>query len=176
MRTALLLAGLALTPGCATYYEHRFAPAPVEVELSVDGEAQSQARGLVTVHGIRRPADGRGAVVEARLRLENLGSEPVRLVPETIVLVSADLQEMGTARVEPPPESIPQGQTGTYSIEFELPPGRTPSDYDLQGLNLRWEAAFGTRRVLTGITFERTVFRSPRDSHVSFGFGYYHSD
>ena len=173
MRNALLLAALALTAGCSTYYEHRFAPAPVEVELAVDGEPQSQARALVTVHGIRRPADGRGAVVEARLRLENLGADPVELVAETLVLLSADLQEMGSARIEPRPEPIAQGGTGTYAIEFELPAGRTPQDYDLQGMNLKWEVDFGVRRVLTGITFERSFAARTSRSHVSLGVGYY---
>lgn len=176
MRTIALLAALALNTGCSTYYEHRFAPAPVEVDLFVDGEAQSQARGLVTVHGIRRPADGRGAVVEARLRLENLGSNPVQLLPETLVLVSADLREMGSAQVSPPPEPIAQGEMGTYAVEFELPEGNTPDDYDLQGLNLKWEVDFGARRVLTGITFERSLAPYSREPRVSLGFGVFHSD
>ena len=57
-------------PACASHYGHHFAPSPVEVDLFVDGEPDSQARGLVTVDGIRKPSEEGGAVVEARLRIE----------------------------------------------------------------------------------------------------------
>lgn len=174
MRTTALIAVLALTTGCSTYYDHRFAPAPVETDLYVDDEPDSRARGLLTVVGIRRPADGRGALVEARMRIENLGANPVALVPDTLSLVSADLQEMGRALVSPLPEPIAQGEHGTYLIDFELSEGRTPSDYDLQGLNLKFEVDFGGQRVLMGVTFDRTVLPYSSDPRVSFGFGYTH--
>lgn len=174
MRPALLLL-LALLPACASHYGHRFAPSPVEVDLFVDGEADSQARGLVTVNGIRKPSDGRGAVVEARLRIENLGANPAQLVTESLTLVSADLREMGTARVAPSPEPIERGAVGIYDVEFELPAGQEPSDYDMDGLNLKWEVDFGGKRVLSGITFER-IWTHGYDPHVSFGFGYYYAD
>lgn len=172
--TAWLL--LALLPACSSYYGHRFAPAPVEVDLYVDGEPDSQARGLVTVNGIRRPHDGRGAVVEARLRIENLGDNPAELVAESLTLVSADLREMGTARVAPAPAPIERGAVGLYDVQFELPAGRTPSDYDLDGLNLKWEVDFGGKRVLSGITFGRVFGTYSDDPQVSFGFGYVHTD
>ena len=174
MRPAPLLL-LALLPGCASHYDHHFSPTPVEVDLYVDGETESQARGLVTVHGIRRPHEGRGAVVEARLRIENLGANPALLLPESLTLLSADLQTMGTARVAPAPEPIERGAVGTYDVEFELPPGRTPGDYDLAGVNLKWEVEFAGRRVLTGITFQRVYGPYWDDTHVSFGVNYVHS-
>jgi hypothetical protein len=169
-----LLSGLL--PACSAYYNHHFAPAPVEVDLYVDGEPDSQARGLVTVNGIRRPDDGRGAVVEVRLRIENLGANPAQLVTESLALVSADLREMGSARVAPEPAPIERGAVGLYDVAFELPAGQTPSDYDLDGLNLKWEVDFGDKRVMSGITFERIFGPYDYDSHVSFGFGYVHTD
>ena len=172
--SASLALALVLLTGCATYYDHRFAPAPIEVELFVgERQPEAQARALVTVLGIRRPADGRGALVEARLRIENIGSTPVALVPDTLSLVAADLRELGTPSVAPWPEPIAQGSSGLYDIDFELKAGRTPGDYDLQGLNLKFEVDFGDQRVQTGITFERTSLAYPSDPRVSFGFGYY---
>jgi hypothetical protein len=84
---------------------------------------------------------------------------------------------MGTARVAPEPGPIERGGVGLYDVEFELPAGQTPSDYDLDGLNLKWEVDFGGKRVLSGITFERVLGGYDYyDSHVSFGFGYVHTD
>jgi hypothetical protein len=175
MRTAILLFATALAAGCASHYAHRFAPAPVEVDLFVDGDADAQARGLVTVKGIRRPDDGHNATVEARLRIENLGSKPALLAAESLSLVSADLRDMGKARVTPAPQPIERGEIGVYDVEFELPEGRELDDYDLAGLNFKWEVDFGGERVLSGLTFER-VHGAPRDPQVSFGFGYFHAD
>jgi len=178
MRTAIPVLALSLAtfaPGCASHYSHRFAPAPVEVDLFVDGDADAQARGLVTVKGIRRPDDGKNAVVEARLRIENLGSKPALLVTESLSLVSADLRDMGKARVAPSPEPIERGAVGVYDVEFELPSGKDLDDYDLAGVNFKWEVDFGDQRLLTGLTFER-VYGPARDPQVSFGFGYFHAD
>lgn len=172
MRTASIALALLLTTGCSTYYDHRFTPAPVDVDLSLDqAGVDARARGLVTVVGIRKPDDGRGAVVEVRLRVENLGSQPVELVADSLALVSADLREMGRPAVAPEPAPIGQGEQGTYQVEFELPDGKTPRDYDLQGLNLKFEVDYGDQRVMHGITFDRFGEPYPREPRVSFGFG-----
>ena len=177
MRNALIALALLLAPACSTYYDHRFTPAPVDVDLSRDqADVDARARGLVTVVGIRKPDDGRGAVVEVRLRVENLGAQPVELVPDSLVLVSADLREMGQATVVPDPAPIAQGEQGTYQVEFELPSGKTLRDYDLQGLNLKFEVDYGDQRVMHGITFDRYGGLYPREPRVSFGFGYYYAD
>ena len=174
MRTLLLLLPLLALGSCSTYYEHRFAPAPIDLDLSLGEQSDARARGLVTVRGIRRPADGRGAVVEALLRIENLGPTPVELVTETLSLVSADLRELGRPAVRPDPAPLGQGVSENYELEFELAPEASPRDYDLQGLNLKFEVDFGGQRVMHGITFDRSYQPHTNEPRVSFGFGFFH--
>ncbi len=169
---ASLAAAAVLMTGCATHYSHRFAPAPVEVELYPDDQPEARARGLVTIGGIRRPADGRGSVVEVRIRIENIGQVPVALLADSLRLVSADLRDLGAATVVPAPEPLAAGQNGVYDVGFELRAGRTPQDYDLQGMNLKFDVDFAGTAVMTGITFDRVLDSPDGRPRFSFGVGY----
>ena len=75
--TGQQLAGLFLS-SCSTFYDARFAPAPLEVRLE-DSATGLNGRVLATVAGVRRPSEGAPAQVEVGLRLENLGNVPLQL-------------------------------------------------------------------------------------------------
>jgi len=188
LQRLVLVSTAALLVSCtSSWYGHRFVPAPIEVELSVEGEPTAQARALVSVRGIRRavPKEQQPVQLEARMRIENLGESPVALEEEGLELVAADLQSFGRARVTPPPGApIAPGDSVVYDIVFPLPAGKDLKEFDLRGLNLKWVVSFDGRRTTTGITFERFV--PPRDyygdpfyprTHIGVGFvGHFHDD
>jgi hypothetical protein len=151
---ALLLFGLS---SCSTYYDHTFLPAPLEVQVGVEGDPASQARTLLRVVGIRKPSKqtGRPAQVEVRLRIENLGENPALLDVDSVSLVTADLRTIGVPEMSPAPAPVPRGAFAVYDIVFRMPPGARPKDYDLAGLNIGYTIEFGEQRVTTGVTFER---------------------
>ena len=146
-----------LCGACAsTWHPYRFLPAPLEVQVGVEGDPSMQARTLLTIRGIRRASEGRGASVEVRLRLENLGSEPAVLDLADLGLVAADLESFGTPVVSPShAEPVAQGDHSLHDLSFPLPDGREVGDLDLSGINLRWSVVFADVRVTMGATFER---------------------
>ena len=162
---------LVLSSCASTYYDHRFLPAPLEVQVGVDGDPQSQARTLLTVIGIRRPdrRSGLPAQVEVRLRIDNLGRNPALLDEDSLSVVAADLRTLGVPTVTPRPEPIPHNGSATYDLVFRLPPGATPKSYDLTGLNIGYTVDFGEQRVTTGVTFERYVQSASPRAHMSIG-------
>ena len=101
------------------------------------------------------------------------GNIPATPSAATAVMETA---KRNSTSVTPTPEPIERGETGVYDVEFELPEGRELDDYDLAGLNFKWEVDFGGQRVLSGLTFERVYGATAHDPHVSFGFGYFHAD
>jgi len=165
---------LALLAGCrSTYHDVRFVPAPLEVRVTAEGEPQAQARALLSVRGIRRAKDGQPAKVEMKLRVENLGASDVQLDADSLELYAADLERFGEPRVNPPPEPIPPGSGVVYGIEFPVPAGRKIDDYDLRGLNLKWDLRFGERAATTSVIFQRFVpaYEYPR-TQVGLGLGF----
>jgi hypothetical protein len=175
MKLHLVLAPLlALLAGCrSTWYDVRFVPAPLEVRVTAEGEPQAQARALLSVRGIRRAKDGQPAKVEMKLRVENMGASDVQLDPASLELLAADLVPFGEPRVFPPPEPIPPGSDAVYEIAFPVPGGRQVDDYDLRGLNLKWDLRFGDRAATTSVIFERftTPYEYPR-TQVGLGLGF----
>jgi hypothetical protein len=175
MKLHLVLAPLlALLAGCrSTWYDVRFVPAPLEVRVTAEGEPQAQARALLSVRGIRRAKDGQPAKVEMKLRVENMGASSVQLDPEHLELFAADLERFGEPRVFPPPEPIPPGSDAVYEIAFPVPGGREIDDYDLRGLNLKWDLRFGERVATTSVIFERFAppYEYPR-TQVGLGLGF----
>jgi len=174
----LCLAAPCLATACSVprWYDYGFSPSPNEIEVPSPGDSSADLRVLVTILGIARGQEKQPDQVEVRMRMENMGSTPARLITDSFALYSADLQLFGPAVVVPhdvPP--VPAGGSATVDIAFPLPDGRGPDDMNLRGLNMRWTVAFGDRHVTTGATFSRTDWRAPYDDyprvHVGVGFG-----
>ena len=157
------LAVLSFLAACTSspFYEHRFQPAPYEVQVTADAVPGSQVRALVTVLGIARAKDGVPDRAVVRVRLENLGSMAAKLETDSFQLVTADLQAFGAPAVLAGPESpeIAPGGSAVFDVGLPLPEGRRPSDVDLSGLSLRFTMAFGEHRVTPSASFQRTDWR-----------------
>ena len=162
------------------FYDDRYQPAPLEVEVGTQAVAGSQVRCLVSVIGIERPAEGHGARAVLRMRLENLGTAPAKLETESLSLLSADLAAFGPVQVgsvDPPAMAsgeIGPGQSASIDLLFALPAGVKASQMDLSGLNLRFTLRFGEHAATAGATFRRLewVYADPWYGHVSVGVGY----
>lgn len=175
-RSFALLACSLLT-SCTTshWYDYRFTPAPLETQVATEADPGSQLRVLVSVLGVSRGEKGGSDRVEIRMRLENLGTVPAALEAQSLSLVATDLESFGAAEVDPAAElSVSPGGNVLVDASFALPAGRKPSQVDFSGLNLRWTTVFGSHRVTTGATFQRSVpsviyVEEPR---WQFGVGY----
>lgn len=182
---ALLVA--CLTACRSTWHEVAFAPSPLEVGVTAEGEPRAEARVLLSVRGVRRavPEQQRPAEVEMNLRVENVGEVPLALDPEALDLVTADLISFRPPLLEPAEagEIAPGGQQ-LWTLRFATPEGREVEDLDWSGLNLRFRVRFGERSVLTGVTFDRMwpapgyyydpywgPYPYPYSSHVRIGVG-----
>ena len=180
LRSVLLLTLLCGACTSPRFYDYRYQPAPLEVEVGTAAVAGSQVRCLLTVIGIERPAEGHGGRAILRMRLENLGTAPAKLDTETLSLVSADLAVFGPpqiASVDPPAMAggeIPTGSSASIELLFALPAGAQASQLDLSGLNLRFTLRFGEHAATAGATFRRMewVYADPWYPHVSVGVGY----
>ena len=155
---ALALASATLA-ACSTYYdEYRFGPSPSAATVLAPRTDEPAARVLATVAGIRRPAEGRPAEVEVRLRVENLGAHDVRLVGDDLVLVTGALTELPVERIEEGPDAfVAPHSAATIAAYFPLPPDADPDDYDLRGIDVRWTLELDGRRVTGSAGFERRV-------------------
>jgi hypothetical protein len=169
----LLASALLLLAACQSspWRADRFAPAPLEVRIGSEHDPAAQARVLVTVIGLTR-ADGAAHV---RIRCENVGERTLRLLPEKLTLVGADLAAWSPARVSPEPAAVPPGAEGTYDAVFGLPAGKGYEHLDLSGLNLRVTLDFEGRPVTAGLSFSRVYdaygyYAEPR-VHVGVGVG-----
>jgi hypothetical protein len=179
LAVAVGTAFLALFTSCESsrWYEHRFQPAPLESEVATQAIPGAQVRALVTVIGIERGKDGLKDRALVRMRLENIGSVPAKLAPDSLSLLTADLRPFGAASVEPPePKDLAPGSNATVDCVFPLPEGpgvKGPYDLDLSGLNLRFTVVFGEKKVTTGMTFQRTDwgYWDPGYSRVHVGVG-----
>jgi hypothetical protein len=174
-RVTLAFGPLVLCAACATshYYDVRYMPAPVEVEVGTEGVPGSQVRALVSVLGVARPANGgqTPAQVEMRMRLENLGSVEARLVPASLSLVSANLIAFQPAVVMTPGDvTIAPAATQTIDIVFAAPLDKRLEELDWNGLNLRFTLEFKGTGVTTGATFGRVVY-GPAYYDPAFHFG-----
>jgi hypothetical protein len=179
---AACLLALGALAGCTSspYYDVRFVPAPLELQLATQASPQSQARALLSIRGIAKPTDVEPGRAELRLRIENLGTTTLTVLFDTFQLVSADLESFGPARTSPATVDprVRPGATATYDVHFPLPAGRDVTRFDLSGLNLGWSVDFDGTRLTTGATFERVVWAPYDDSYpdvnVGFGVGYVH--
>ena len=173
--SAAILALFASSCSSSGWYDHRFAPAPIEAAIGQDETAGSQVRALVTVIGIAHGQDGKSDHAVIRVRLENIGTVPAAFVPEMASLLTADLTPFGPPEAASAgPNEIAPGSAGQFDIAFGLPQGRKPRELDLSGLNFRFTVAFGAERLTTGMTFQRVDWNYydpyPR-VQVGVGFG-----
>ncbi len=156
---AVLVAAVAsFGASCATWYDLRYVPSPLEVELADSSGTALAGRALVSVLGVRRPKDGQPARFELALRLENLGTAPFALDPTSLELLSADLQPLGVAQLEP--EVVPAvdpGATQNAVLFFAVPAEHSLRDYNVAGLNLRFAVTQAGRRVVVGASFQRAL-------------------
>ena len=171
---------LVLLAACSSsgWYEHRFDPAPIEASISNEGTPGSQVRALVTVIGIAHGKEGQPDAAVIRVRLENLGSVATKFDAPAASLLTADLKAFGPAQAPPTAgQEIPPNGTGEYDLTFPTPEGKRPSDLDMSGLNFRFALLFDGKRVVTGMTFQRTDWRY-YDSYprvqVGVGVGFSH--
>jgi hypothetical protein len=176
MSRLLVLPALLSCAACVgPWYDYSFAPAPQEARVVDDALPGSQARTLITIAGIRRPVDHEPARVEAGIRIDNLGTTPVRLVPESVELATADLSAFLPTSIQPAAAlELAPGEARTFAIAFDLPPGAEPKDYAFDGIALKFGLDFGRgAAVETSMSFERAYLYpdSPR-VHTSIGVGY----
>jgi hypothetical protein len=165
-----------LSSACAMprWYDYGFSPAPLEAEVATADDPAAELRVLVSILGIARGQDGKADQVEVRMRLENLGTTPVKLLTDSFSLCSADLQLFGTPTVLPADVPILEASRSTVvDLAFPLPPEKHPTDMNLRGLNLRWTVSFGEHHVTTGASFTRSDWRAPYDDYprVNAGMG-----
>ena len=116
--------GLCLLGACRSspWYDYRFAPAPLEAQVTSEADPSAQVRALVTVMGISRATEGRPDAAEVRMRIENIGRQPATLIEDSLSLVTADLTSFGKASVHPIGErTVPPGATKVFDISFPLP-------------------------------------------------------
>jgi hypothetical protein len=173
-KPSLLLVALAAS-SCSTsrWYDVRYQPAPLEVEVAAQAVSGSQVRALVSILGVARESEseGRPRQVEMRMRFENLGSVEARVVEDGFSLVSADLVSFERVVLAPNADrSVPAGQTRTLDVAFPAP----ARDVDWSGLNLRFTLSFADTRVTTGGTFNHIVYApyDPVHWHVGVGYGF----
>lgn len=163
-RAARCLAGAcALTlSSCATYYDARFEPAPLEVKIESEQTPGLLARALATVRGVRRPSsENPAAQVEVALRLENVGAAPFAVVPESFELVTADLQVLGPGQTSGAVDApLAPGAAEQFELVFPLPAERSYRDFDFSGLIVRWSLRVGDATVTTSAKFERRAMQN----------------
>lgn len=166
-----LLAGLFLS-SCSTFYDARFAPAPLEVRLE-DSATGLNGRVLATVAGVRRPKEGAPAQVEVGLRLENLGTVPLQLDAGSLQVTTADLVTLPAGALTPEvPPQLAAGESGEVLVAFPLPAGRSYAGLDFAGVNLRFAVRCGGTSKIVGASFER---RPDPWSYRPYGYGSYYS-
>ena len=180
-----LLVLFAATACTSNRYRYAFDPSPAEVQIAPESGA-ANARALVTVlQGERESSFGGTPFMHLRLRVENSGTSPIRIAPDSFVLVGSELEEFGPAQVEQPVGDIATGQDMTYDVRFEFPPGLSLSAPTLDGLNFHWRIDYAEGSAEVSTTFQRRIDTSyyydpyygypyyPSRISWSIGYGYY---
>ncbi len=142
---------------CATYYDARFAPAPLEVKVESADAPGVLARALATIRGVRRPTpESPSGQVELALRVENVGSRAFELDPQSFQLATADLQVLGPGQVRPLPEApLEPGDAQHFEVVFPLAPAQRYRDFDFSGVIVRWSLRAEARTLTASAVFER---------------------
>lgn len=171
--TVLLL--VALT-GCSTYdTRYAFEPRPAEAPLRTP-EGVTVAQMLTSVVGVRRavPAEGVGAAVEVRVRIDNVSDRPMRFDPGSLTLLSADLRDFPRPHVDPAGIVDVTRETPVDLVAFfPIPDDSSQPPMDLSGLSLRWAVVVEGTTLPGSLTFERRRYSSPPHWNYGWHFGYY---
>ncbi len=172
MRALASLALLGLG-SCATYYDARFEPAPLEVKIESSEAPGVLARALATVRGVRRPSsENPAAQVEVALRVENVGSQAFELDPGSFELATADLQVLGPGQVSPVPQApIEPGGAQHVEVVFPLGPSQRYRDFDFSGLVVRWSLRAQSRTLTASAKFERRSLQAAPYYYGSYWVG-----
>ena len=176
--TLLVAAGLA--GGCSVYdSRYFFDPAPADVASARPGAEEAPARTLVSVLGVRRPdkESDLPAGVEVRLRVDNTSPYRVLFDSSTLVLFSAGLDRFPDPIRHPAdPVDLGPGDSAVVDASFPFPDGRTPSDMDLSGLNVRWTLVIDGQPVTSSTGFSRqpTGYYDRHRHRVGVGYQGYH--
>ncbi len=178
---ATLTAAAATLCGCSVYdSRYLYEPRPVDVQTTKPGADDVEpARTLVTVVGVRRE-DSRSqlpASVEVRLRVENTSPFPVAFDPASFVLFSAGLQRFPDPIVQPEgPITVAPAGTAVVKAFFPFPEGRSHSEFDLSGLNLRWTLEVDGHAVTSSAGFLALPTAYYDRYHHRIGVGYQRYD
>ncbi len=155
----LITVGL-VAAGCRTA-DYRYTPDVAEAELSPDRKELS-VKAFVTIQGIEPPIrSGRKPErISFRLRLENTGSSPVRLLRESIDLLSEDLNEFGEPdfRDEADGKSfkVPPSDSRLLNVSFSVPPDKNVTSQGFRRLTLLWTIKAGEKTYRRSVTFKRS--------------------
>jgi hypothetical protein len=147
--------------GCSEYEgDDYYIPHPALVNApSTQPSQEPPAQVLATVLGIRRP-DPKSHIplsVEARLRLENTGAQPIMFDPTSLQLTSADLVQFPAPIVTPPMSIyVAPGLSTVVTADFPFPPGSTSARIDLSTIHLRWIIRIGDRAVSMARNFRNS--------------------
>jgi len=172
-----LVAALALLPACtSTTWRGRFTPTPAETVVRTAEGAEPLARILMSVRGAERPGGDPEADFEmiVRLRVENESDQPLTLVLDRFLLLDAELEAFGRPHVlatedgasdaRAVEDGVAPGAFALVELAFPFPPGRSPADLHLSGLNLRGAVMLGDSELPVGASFSRTprvLYRDP---------------
>lgn len=176
---------LAASTACSsTHYPVQYVPNPLEAPVEVMEDQNASARALASILGLRREGDTGPGGAEVRLRIENLGYGPLELDLDSLLLMSADLQEFGRpairvhgaddASANRRPSAGP-GETIVVDLDFPFPETMDGGGMDVRTLNLRFTVDFAGRPVTTGANFEQLLAESRPSSffsNFSLGVGY----
>ncbi len=155
-------ASLLALGSCATHYDARFEPAPMEVKIESAEAPGVLARALATVRGVRRPTSEQStAQVELALRIENVGSKPFALDPQSFELATADLQVLRPGLVSPQSDApLEPGAAQHVEVVFPLAPKQRYRDLDFSGLVVSWSLKAGSQTLTASARFERRSLQS----------------
>jgi hypothetical protein len=148
----LLFASVA---GCSADYSYVPQPAVAQVGSTTQPQA-TPVTTLVSILGVRQ-ADRKEGIpesFEARMRIENNGSEPVVFDPKTLEMENWQLLPFPPPFVRPPgPVTVPPMGAANFTAFFPFP--ALPPNADLDSLEIRWVIRIGSHDVNQSVTFRR---------------------
>ena len=168
--------GMALTlfaTGCNSVYEgyDEYRPRPAEVVIPGESrQAGALVRTLASIVGVREEAENRPPALEVALRVHNDSGSPVTFLPESLELVSGDLNPLPNPMVEPD-QPIEIAPNNSARIAAYFPLTESVREMDLDGLYLRWQLDLGEGIVTQSVNFIRREDENRYHHDPSYGVG-----